>query len=221
MLKENKINIFLLFLAGKTYTYIARMFDVSSTTVATVCEQVALDLFKQYKADGCPHGKYKGITKRIYPYSNNLRELRHHRAFWVKLVQEKEEASLEKPELDISSFGFNSRISQALSDNAIKTVKDLTQLTENNILNFKNISHVSVEKIKSSLIKHGLELKDNVRNYNRYPLTKKEAADILYGKFISEPTVTGTGSKATVTLNGNYTKAELLAHIVYIDEKNS
>lgn len=81
MLIENKLSAFLLFLAGETFTFIAKEFGVSNTTIATVCDQVAIDLFKQYKTDGCPYGKYKGITKRIYPYANNLRELRHHSVF--------------------------------------------------------------------------------------------------------------------------------------------
>lgn len=226
MLIENKRNAFLLFLSGKTFTYIAKRFGVSSTTIATICEQVAIDLFKQYKVDGCPYGKYNGITKRIYPYSNNLRELRHYSDFWVRLIDDKEGSTLEKSELEISSFGFNKRTKQALLDNGIKTVKDLLNLTENKLLSFKNISFVSVEKIKTSLLKHGLELKDNVRNYIRYPLLKKEAVKILLnsghmeGDVNNEPVVNGTGSQAKVYLVGNFTKAELMAYILFIDERN-
>lgn len=59
----------------------------------------------------------------------------------------------------VFKLGFSTRIKNGLRERMVKTVADLTELTENQLLQTSNIGKKSVQEIKDFLEIHGFELR--------------------------------------------------------------
>lgn len=227
MATEKQLQIFKSFLEGNRFNVLGAIHGLTGSRISQICIEVSIELFSKYKHDGSVAGRYKGRTKHTAPFVNSPREMRQYKQFWLNLIEPKNTDGLSKtPDLNSPVFGFNGRIQKALEANGINTVEDLINLSQSNLEKFKGIGHTSIDKIKHGLANNGLTLKDNVRNYTRYPIRKTEAIEILHKKLDhrliekGEPDIVGQGENATVHLSGTFTKAELLAYVFFFNEKN-
>lgn len=228
MATEKQLNIFKSFLEGYRFSDIGATVSITGTRVSQICIEVSVELFTKYKREGSVAGKYRGRTKYSHPFVNNIREMRQHKEFWFNLIEPKNTNGLSSETLQLDSplLGFDTRILTAFKVYGVRSVEDLLNLQQSKIEKFKNIGCKSIDKIKTGLANNGLMLKDSVRNYNRYPIQRKEAIEILTKAFDhgvvenKEPKIIGIGENASVQLSGNFTKAELLAYVFFINEKN-
>ena len=62
---------------------------------------------------------------------------------------------------NIFSLGFSKRIETALKERMVKTIADLIELTENQLLQTPNLGKKSVQEIKNFLEANGYTLRKN------------------------------------------------------------
>jgi hypothetical protein len=109
-----------------------------------------------------------------------LRELRKHSTLLTeirdalvvrKTIADLYDIKIEKPEAPdilgcdtIDVFKLPVRCRDAINRLGVKTIGELVECTEGDLLNLRNVGDVSVDKIKEALRAHGLKLKDEAQS---------------------------------------------------------
>lgn len=222
MLKEQKLSIFKRFINGETYASIGRSLELTrGQYIKIICINVAKELLKEYKLNGEVFGKYEGESDKSRVAKNNISEVREHKEFWLKLLENENSNSLtESPRLGSTKFEFKQRTVNILRRAKINTIDDLLKLSEIDLLRLKYVGSDIFNEVKSILAKNGLALRNETqRDYGLEPIKNKEEALSLC-KDNKKPAIKTDGLITTVRMNGIFTKEELLAYLFFLNEKD-
>ena len=93
--------------------------------------------------------------------------------YYDEEVSKKQGKESEVLNIPISDFELSVRSKNCLEKMNIRTLKDLTKITEANLLSFKNFGETSLNEIKAILSQKGLRLGQALEGYNEADLFSK------------------------------------------------
>ena len=93
--------------------------------------------------------------------------------YYDEEVSKKQGKECEVLNIPISDFELSVRSKNCLEKMDIRTLKDLTRITEADLLSFKNFGETSLNEIKAILSQKGLRLGQTLESYNEADLFSK------------------------------------------------